>query len=555
MSADSIHMARISKYQNFDTAFLHSERIWNAGLYIRLSKEDGDKAESESVASQKAILQRFISDCPEINLYDIYIDDGWSGTDFNRPAFQRMLADITAKRLNCVIVKDLSRFGRNYVEAGKYLETVFPLFEIRFISVNDNIDSSDNPQSVNNIIVPFKNIINDEYCRDISMKVRSALDIRRRQGKFIGSFAAFGYKKDDTDHNKLIVDEEAAEVVRCIYEKFLSGYSIIGITRELNEKGIANPSDYRRHSLNKGLWIDSTVRRVLTNELYIGNLVQKKNETVSYKIHVSRRVEESRRIRINNAHEAIVSKDDFFKVQSLLKRDTRISPKEQKLSVFAGFVKCADCGRAMQKRVVRQKNKVYEYYVCSSYKRLHRCSKHAVRVDLLENTVLSFLNKYIKIAVDFDKTIEKMNCEDAKRSAAGKLESELDLRKRELNKIQRILADLYPDYKNGILGKEQYLTLKEQYDNKVEIVKGAIEKIEREKEDRKNGLYVKNEFIEQFKKFHGLKELSREVVIELLENIYIHEDGTIEINLKFKNEFESVSEYLSQSDQSGVNAG
>ena len=190
MSAIVVHMARTSKYQNFDTAFLHSENIWNAGLYIRLSREDGDKAESESVSSQKAILERFIFEHPEISHYDTYIDDGWSGTDFERPAFQRMLADITSKRLNCVIVKDLSRFGRNYVESGKYLETVFPLFKIRFISVNDNIDSSANPQSINNVIVPFKNIINDEYCRDISMKVRSALDIRRRQGKFIGSFAA-----------------------------------------------------------------------------------------------------------------------------------------------------------------------------------------------------------------------------------------------------------------------------------------------------------------------------------------------------------------------------
>ena len=189
MSAD-VHMARTSKYQAYNTAFTPSVE-WKAGLYIRLSREDGDKLESESVATQKAILERFITEHPAINLYDYYIDDGWSGTDFERPEFQRMMADITTKKINCVIVKDLSRFGRNYVEAGKYLETIFPLFKIRFIAINDMIDA-ENPSSINNIIVPFKNIINDEYCRDISMKVRSALDIRRRQGKFIGSFAAYG---------------------------------------------------------------------------------------------------------------------------------------------------------------------------------------------------------------------------------------------------------------------------------------------------------------------------------------------------------------------------
>ena len=216
MSADVVHMARTSKYISENTAPIYSE-VWNAGLYIRLSKEDGDKPESESISSQKAILERFTADRPEINLYDIYIDDGWSGTDFDRPSFRKMISDITEKRLNCVIVKDLSRFGRNYVEAGKYLETIFPLFNIRFISVNDCIDSFENPQSVNNVIVPFKNIINDEYCRDISIKVRSALDIRRRQGKFIGSFAAYGYKKDPADHNKLIVDEQAAEIVKLIF--------------------------------------------------------------------------------------------------------------------------------------------------------------------------------------------------------------------------------------------------------------------------------------------------------------------------------------------------
>ena len=403
-------MARTSKYQTYNTVFAPSYE-WNAGLYIRLSREDGDKLESESVATQKAILEKFISDHPTINLYDFYIDDGWSGTDFERPAFQKMMADITTKKINCVIVKDLSRFGRNYVEAGKYLETIFPLFKIRFISVNDMIDGTDNPSSINNIIVPFKNIINDEYCRDISMKVRSALDIRRRQGKFIGSFAPYGYKKDENDHNKLVIDEPSAEIVRLIFAKFIDGYSIIGIARHLNEQRIPNPSAYKKLHRGSGLWNDCTVRRILTNELYIGNLVQKKNEVISYKIHISKAVGRKNRIVVANTHEPIISKSDFYKAQSLLSRDTRISPGKGKLSALSGFVKCADCGRAMQKRSVKQGAKFYEYYVCSNYKKNHICTKHAIRTEVLEEAVITFLNKYIKLAVDFDRLKDKINNE------------------------------------------------------------------------------------------------------------------------------------------------
>lgn len=536
-------MARTSKYQSGSNALLFTD-IWNAGLYIRLSKEDGDKPESESISSQKAILEGFISEHPEINLYEVYIDDGWSGTDFNRPAFQRMLTDIADKKINCVIVKDLSRFGRNYVEAGKYLETVFPLFKIRFISVNDNIDGSENPQSVNNVIVPFKNIINDEYCRDISMKVRSALDIRRRQGKFIGSFAAYGYKKDPNDHNKLIVDEQAAHTVRRIYNRFLQGCSILGIARELNTSGIANPSDYRR-GIKNGEWTDTTVRRILTNQLYIGNLVQKKNEVISYKIHISKRVEQGRRITVENTHEPIISKEDYFKVQGLLQRDTRMSPHAVGLSPFSGFVKCADCGRAMQKRIVRQNRKAYEYYVCSTYKKLHKCTKRAVRVELLEKTVLTAINDYISLAVDFGKAIDKMNREALKNGKAAQLTSQIGLHNREIEKTKKILTELYPDFKEGILGREQYLSLKGKYENKLQSLRNTVNEIKSELESAEKGLN-ENGFIAAFKKYRGLKELSRSVIIELIENIYVHADKSIEIRLKCKDEFEQIKGRLSE---------
>lgn len=546
-------MARTSKYQTVDTAFSAARNEWRAGLYIRISREDGDKPESESISSQKAILERFLAEHPSIVFYDFYIDDGWSGTDFERPSFQRMLSDITAKKINCVIVKDLSRFGRNYVEAGKYLETVFPLFRVRFIAVNDQIDSVANPSSVNNVIVPFKNIMNDEYCRDISVKVRTALDARRKQGKFIGSFAAYGYQKDANDHNKLVVDEEAAYYVRLIYQRFLEGYSMIGIARGLNETGVPNPSAYKAQkgwckNAKGSLWVDSTVRRILTNELYIGNLVQKKNEVISYKIHATKPVDAQNRIVVEHTHAPIVSEEDFRKVQSLLQRDTRTSPNNHgKLSVLAGFLKCADCGRAMQKRTVKQPYKTYEYYCCSTYRKLHSkaCTKHAIRAEAIEEAVLSALNEYIRLAVDFDRLAQEVHKAQRSGGEPGRLKEELARKEREIRKAQNLLVDLYPDLKSGIISSEQYFALKEKYENALERAKQAVESLKERIRNFDKGVDGTNEFIASFKKYRGFQQLTRDIVSELIENVYIHEGGGIEIRLKCRESFLTAQEYFS----------
>ena len=543
-------MARISKYQSENTALSATQNKWRAGLYIRLSREDGDKGESESVQSQRALLEGFCSE-RALEIHDFYIDDGWSGTDFDRPAFQRMLSDITSRAINCVIVKDLSRFGRNYVEAGKYLETVFPLFQVRFISVNDMIDSAENPSSINNVIVPFKNIINDEYCRDISLKVRSALDIRRKQGKFIGSFAAYGYLKDEKDRNQLVVDEEAAQIVRLIFRRFLEGYSMIGIARELNEEGVPNPSAYRaQKGLCKngkgGLWVDSTVRRILTSEVYIGNLVQKKQEVVSYKIHRSKAVESSRRIVVQGTHEPIIEKEDFEKVRSLLKRDTRTSLGVGKLSPLSGFLKCADCGRAMCKRTVKQPYKTYDYYCCSTYRKMHSgaCTKHAIRAEAIEEGVLKALNEYIRLAVDFDELLKKADGEKRKVQESRRFEEELAKCERERERARRLQLELYPDYKDGILSREQYLALKEQYERTEEKAKKRTEQIQEAMRDIECGKGRGNAFIEAFKKYRGFSVLTREILSELVENIYIHEGGEIEVCLKCRDALSLAQEYF-----------
>ena len=219
-------MARKSKYEHSSAKL--STALWKPALYIRLSREDGDREESNSIASQRELLTEFVDTQTDMTAPRLYTDDGCTGTDFDRPDFQRMLNDLRAGIINCVIVKDLSRFGRNYVGVGEYLEHVFPLLNVRFISVSDNVDSFVDPRSINSLIVPFKNILNDEYARDISNKVRASLDLKRRQGKFIGSFASYGYRKDPNDHSRLLIDEAAAAVVRDIFDWFLAGMSVLG---------------------------------------------------------------------------------------------------------------------------------------------------------------------------------------------------------------------------------------------------------------------------------------------------------------------------------------
>ena len=330
------------------SAFMEQPRqplfTWKAALYIRLSRDDGDKLESNSVTNQREILKENLKLHPDIELFDIYVDDGWSGTNFDRPGFIRMMDDIYAGNVNCVIVKDLSRFCRNASEGGYYLDNVFVRMRIRFIALNNGIDTaSGNMNAATQLIsVGVTNVINESVAATTSVNVRGTLNVNRQQGKFIGSFTTYGYLKDPDDHHKLIVDEEAAPVVRMIFDKFLSGVSIMGIAKELNAMGVPNPTAYKklkgfnyRHpagELNDGLWPDSSVRRILRNEMYIGNMIQGKNTTVSYKIHQCRAIPREDWIRVEGTHDAIIDPETFAKAQTLF--GTSVSPRNRVKSSF-----------------------------------------------------------------------------------------------------------------------------------------------------------------------------------------------------------------------------
>ena len=332
---------------------------WNVGIYIRLSQEDGDKEESNSVTNQRERINSYISEDKELNVYDYYIDDGWSGTNFDRPDFKRLIADAENNVINTIIVKDLSRFGRNYIEVGNYLEQIFPVNNIRFIAINDCIDSYKDPESINSIIVPFKNLMNDEYCRDISQKVKYALNTRKRNGEFMGSMIPYGYIRSTEDKHKLVIDDEAAKVVKKVFKNALKGLGTTAIARKLNKDGINTPSLHKinvlkikcnyRNSGKSNYWNDSMVAHILRNRVYLGEMVQCKYKTVSYKIH--KRVKNSKEnwIIVKRTHEALVSYNDFDKVQKMLDSRGWKCNHDGTISTFAGKVKCGDCKCAMHK--------------------------------------------------------------------------------------------------------------------------------------------------------------------------------------------------------------
>ena len=552
-------MARKSRYSPQDLQ-CSSNALWNAALYVRLSREDGDKAESDSISNQKNLLTEFVSGQPDIVPVDYYVDDGWSGTSFARPSFERMMEDIRSRRINCVIVKDLSRFGRNYIDAGEYIEKVFPLLNIRFISVTDNLDSVKNPQSTNSLLLPVRNLLNDEYSRDISNKIRASLDTKRRMGKFIGSFASYGYAKDPRDRNHLVIDPEAAAVVQRIYSDFLSGSSVLGIAKALNRDGIPNPSEYKKstgmnyhHPSCRGgssLWSDASVRRILKNRVYTGTLVQGRTRVKSYKLHVTENVPESQWFTSESTHEAIITPEQFEQAQSLFLRDTRVPPNTEQVYLLSGYVKCGDCGRAMVRKNINHSYGQYSYYICSTHKKSGACSKHTIRCDTLEHIVLTALQAQIAEAVEFDEIIKEFDDSRRSQNASSTAHTRLEKLKSRQQKLNSMRLEIYPDWKDGIISREEYISLRDDFTRQLNELEAKILSAEQEIACLCQDSLKDNPFISSFKKHRNITSLTREIVIELIDNIYVFDNREIQIDFKFADAYSQAQEIAGSKENS-----
>ena len=531
---------------------------WRAALYIRLSRDDGDKLESNSVTNQREILREHLKLHPDIVLHDTYIDDGWSGTNFNRPGFQRMMEDIYAGHVNCVIVKDLSRFCRNASEGGQYLDNIFVRYRVRFIALNNGLDTaSGNLNAATQLIsVGVTNVINESVAATTSVNVRGTLNVNRQQGKFIGSFPTYGYLKDPGDHHKLVVDEETAPIVRLIFQRFLEGMSIMGIAKELNRMGIPNPSAYKRSKglkyrhpageKNDGLWPDSSVRRILRNEMYIGNMIQGKNTTISYKIKQCRAVPKEDWIRVEGTHEAIIDRELFEKAQKLFNRNIRKPPKSDGVLLFSGLVRCGHCGRIMTRKTNRHTYGTYHYYRCTTHNRMDsgKCTAQTIRIDRLEKAVLTYLQTMVAVSVEYEALVEKIRSSAQRKTESSHLLRTLEQQQSEREKCHLLMVGLYPDWKSGVISQEEYLTLKADLQSKLRTLDSSIAKLRQTAEQYAGNLEQENEFLAHFRKYHNFSQLTRPMLTELVHEIRIFEGGRLEIILNFQDELQTLTDYL-----------
>lgn len=519
---------------------MKSQSLYNVAEYIRLSREDGDKAESDSIGNQRKFIADYIKRKSDFCLYDTYIDDGFSGTNFNRPNFLRMIADIEAGKVNCVVVKDLSRFGRDYIETGRYLERYFPDHNVRFISITDNIDSF---KQAYDMLMPIKNIFNEQYARDISKKVHASMTAKQNNGEFIGAFASYGYRKAPSDKNKLVIDEYAAGIVRRIFALYVGGCGKARIAYLLNEEGILCPSEYKRlngyHYRNCNrlghtcYWTYSTIHNILQNEMYIGNMVQGK--TVR---HMRKRAEAKDKtdwIIVKGTHEAIIDEATWRRAQSLLNRRTRSLDLNSNVSIFAGFLKCGDCSRALAKKNYSAKNgkKTIKYY-CGTYMRSGRnyCTPHAISHTVIEGIILDDLKTIIQSIADVRKIIEDQEKEvfsSRYQDEEGKKTSEI-----ELQRVRGLKKAVYEDYRGGLVSKEDYLSYRQDYERKEELLKRQLEILERQ-EDQSLGFFD-TPWVKRLLEAGEIEKLDRDIVVEMVHEIKVFENHRIKITYNFTDE-------------------
>ncbi|MCL2839322.1 MAG: recombinase family protein [Defluviitaleaceae bacterium] len=534
-------MARIRKNRENHAP---AEPLWKIGLYIRLSKEDGNAHESESIVNQEKILRDFVDGYFEAGTFiivDVFADDGLTGTDKQRPEFQRLEKCIASKAINCMILKSLARGFRNLADQQKFLEEFIPAHGARFINLSAPfIDNYKNPRSASGLEVPIRGMFNEQFAAQTSEEIRKTFKMKRERGEFIGAFAPYGLKKSPSDKNKLLIDENAAQVVRNIFDWFVNkGYSKRGIAQRLNQMGVPNPAEYKRKgglkyqnpntSVNDGMWTSATVARILQNQMYIGLMVQGKYRVISYKVHTQVNVPEGEWFVVPNTHEAIINKETFDKAQALHARDTRTANAQKEVHMFSGFVRCADCQKAMHRKTVRQ----YVYYFCRSYEDKKICTKHAIRLDKLEHIVLTVIRKHIRLIDNLSQVMAHIHNAPSAHNESTQLTNALKTAKKQLNQHNDVADSLYMDWKSGDITKEEYRRLKSKVAEQLQQLEQNIAYLTEAIQGLADDTGSAHPYLADFLKYRNIQTLSRGIIVALIDRIWVHEDGAVTIDLNY----------------------
>ena len=528
--------------------------VWNVGGYVRLSvMETRDRKDSQALSNQMELLRGFVAQKPDLKLCGLYADNGETGTNFDRSEFQRMMADIRAGRINCVVVKDLSRFGRNAMEAGDYLERVFPFLGVRFISIGDGFDSSE-PNAAYTLTVMLRNLLNEVYSMDISRKSGSVLRQKQQRGEFIGAFASYGYLRDPGDVHKIIVDPETAPIVREIFRRAAEGEGVRSILRWLNTEGIPSPRTYR---YQKGICLDKrfadgkpkpwgqmTVKNMLQSSVYLGHMVQGRRRSEFYAGIPDHHLPPSEWTVVENTHEPIIDQATFDRVQAHIKAakeqyHANVGKYDQLGSednIFQGLVYCADCGRPMvrYKSVTCKGTKLTYRYICPNYANLLQrsgCAYKYLPDEDLKDVLGRLIAQEAALAVDTAALLEQK-----RDTGPTVIDLKLARAKTEWDSLVRLRERLMRDFLAGVLNKEDHDRMKQRYAQEAADLERSIAQLQKEQRREKRLLTTCNPWLAAFRKHKNKVELTRELTQALVERITVYAENRVEIQLKYRDE-------------------
>ena len=513
---------------------------FRVGIYIRLSRDDGN-IESDSIISQRSLLNQYIKE-NNYNLIDEYVDDGFTGTNFERPSFKKMIKDIESGRINMIITKDMSRLGRDYIGTGELIEKYFPNKNVRYIAINDGIDTF--IDNTNNDIAPFKAIMNDMYAKDISKKVKTSLHSRMKEGLYVSGRCPFGYMKDSINKNHLVINNEQAGIVKLIFDLALKGNTYHYIAEELTKRKIKTPASYYNYVWNTkciktycisqeyGVWVDTTIKAILINQIYVGDTVQGKTKKINYKLKKTVKNKPRDYIIVENTHEAIIDRDTFNYVQTLLPKNVK-RPEKKRFYLLDGLLYCGDCNHRITIRYQNKTGRSYttcDYY--RTYSKYHVCTTHTNNYEVLESVILEDIRSVCKKYLDKKKvkdSVGNMTFEDN----TLKINKQIESLETANNKLTNNLDKTYMDMLKGIIDEEQYVRVSENLKKEIDDNKSNIDNLKNEQtEENKIGKKQIEKYIDEFL---SLEKPTRELIINLVEKIYIYQDKTIDIIFTFKN--------------------
>lgn len=543
------------------------EKIYRTALYIRLSVLDSGKKDSDTVETQESLLRQFLEGKPCFSIFDVYVDNGETGVDFKRDEFERLMEDVRGGRVDCIIVKDLSRFGRNYIEAGEYLEKVFPFLGIRFIAVNDGYDSVD-PAAADGLSLHLKNLVNDVYARDISAKISPALRGKQMRGEFIGAWAAYGYRKSKEDKHRLVIDPNTAPVVRDIFAWRLEGISYQKIARRLTEQGIPSPGQYRyRQGIVKdrkfaeSLWQVETVKDLLANEVYLGHMVQGRKRESLFEGQKQKYLPREEWFIVKNTHEAIIDQKTFDEVQKLnslkkkeyWQKQERFSGVENTENILKGLVYCGDCGRKLvrYKNIRENKRKkpqlhIWYNYICPNHAADQTlCGFGSIRELELLDVVSEAVRVQISLAEDMEKQAAAFRFESPVRQERERMEVQIRETEAELKRTRKHRESLYDDYADNLMGERDYIYAQNRYKEKEAALQEQLLELNRSLQSIHEEEPSVNPWLKNMLRFRGKTELTREMATALIEKITIYNSAALKIEFRFSDVFRQLEKNLS----------